>query len=58
MKDKLDFRNVRNKMHKAFPLPVTEFALPEKIVATARRKEKPLPGRSHCYQYQEETASQ
>nr|GEV56146.1 hypothetical protein [Tanacetum cinerariifolium] len=29
---------------------VTEFPLPEKIFATARRKEKPLLGRSHCYQ--------
>nr|GEW07860.1 integrase, catalytic region, zinc finger, CCHC-type, peptidase aspartic, catalytic [Tanacetum cinerariifolium] len=49
---------VRNKMHKAFPLLVTEFPLPEKKDATARRNEKPLPERSHCYQCQEETASQ
>nr|GEU33472.1 hypothetical protein [Tanacetum cinerariifolium] len=27
------------------------FPLPKKIVATARRKENPLPGRSHCYQF-------
>nr|GEX60681.1 hypothetical protein [Tanacetum cinerariifolium] len=40
---------VGNKMHKAFPLPVTKFLLPEKKDATARRKEKPLPERSHCY---------
>nr|GEY68009.1 putative ribonuclease H-like domain-containing protein [Tanacetum cinerariifolium] len=46
-----DLEAVGNKMHKAFPLPVTEFPLPEKIVATVRRKEKPLPRRSHCYQF-------
>nr|GEU56907.1 hypothetical protein [Tanacetum cinerariifolium] len=34
------------------------FPLPEKKDATARRKEKPLPERSHCYHCQEETASQ
>nr|GEU99393.1 hypothetical protein [Tanacetum cinerariifolium] len=33
---------VRNKMHKAFPLPVMEFPLPVKKVPTARRKEMPL----------------
>nr|GEW64423.1 retrovirus-related Pol polyprotein from transposon TNT 1-94 [Tanacetum cinerariifolium] len=33
-------------MHKAFPLPVIEFPLPVKKDATARGKEKPLPGRS------------
>nr|GEW91074.1 RNA-directed DNA polymerase, eukaryota, reverse transcriptase zinc-binding domain protein [Tanacetum cinerariifolium] len=32
----------KNKMHKAFPLPVIEFPLPVKKVPTARRKEKPL----------------
>nr|GEU75406.1 hypothetical protein [Tanacetum cinerariifolium] len=35
-----------------------KFPLPEKKDATARRKEKPLPERSHCYQCQEETVSQ
>nr|GEU76986.1 ribonuclease H-like domain-containing protein [Tanacetum cinerariifolium] len=44
-------RIVRNKMQKAFPLPVTEFPLPEKKDATARRKEKPLLERSYCYQW-------
>nr|GEV71355.1 uncharacterized mitochondrial protein AtMg00810-like [Tanacetum cinerariifolium] len=34
------------------------FPLPEKKDATARRKDKPLPERSHCYQCQAETASQ
>nr|GEW20578.1 retrovirus-related Pol polyprotein from transposon TNT 1-94 [Tanacetum cinerariifolium]GEY94925.1 retrovirus-related Pol polyprotein from transposon TNT 1-94 [Tanacetum cinerariifolium] len=32
---------VGNKMHKAFPLPVMEFPLPEEV-PTARRKEMPL----------------
>nr|GFB36978.1 hypothetical protein [Tanacetum cinerariifolium] len=35
-------------MHKVFPLPVIEFPLSVKKVATARRKEKPLPRGLHC----------
>nr|GEY55326.1 reverse transcriptase domain-containing protein [Tanacetum cinerariifolium] len=35
-----------------------KFPLLVKKVATARRKEKPLQGRLHCYQSQEETVSQ
>nr|GEV19091.1 hypothetical protein [Tanacetum cinerariifolium] len=40
---------VGNKMHKAFPLPVIEFPLPVKKVATTRRKEKPLLFRIQQY---------
>nr|GFC00633.1 hypothetical protein [Tanacetum cinerariifolium] len=39
-------------------LRTKKFPLLVKKVATARRKEKPLPGRLHCYQSQEETVSQ
>nr|GEU72514.1 hypothetical protein [Tanacetum cinerariifolium] len=57
-------RIVRNKMHKAFPLPGTEFPLAEKVLTASeegcycQKKKMPLPGRLHCYQSQEETASQ
>nr|GFC05600.1 hypothetical protein [Tanacetum cinerariifolium] len=49
-------RIIGNKMHKAFPLPGIEFPLAEEVPTTSeegsisRRKEKPLPGRLHCYQ--------
>nr|GFD50873.1 hypothetical protein [Tanacetum cinerariifolium] len=50
IRDLLRFYFVRNKMHKAFPLPGEsshwqyKFLLPVEGVPTARRMEIPLPG--------------
>nr|GEX61655.1 ubiquitin hydrolase [Tanacetum cinerariifolium] len=60
----MTLEQIKEKFIPAFPLPGIEFHWQKKFpllakkVATARRKEMPLPRRLHCYQSQEETVSQ